>query len=139
MNHEQSAALNAYINNSGKILSIHTGISIQATNELTAVHGAKFLEHPPYGRLLINIKKEHPLTAGINDFYIDDEPYHFEVNEELDIFADYEYNGKTIPAAWIKEQGKGKLIYLMPGHDEAAFACEEYLKLIKNCVDYLIN
>ncbi|MCL2254531.1 MAG: ThuA domain-containing protein [Lachnospiraceae bacterium] len=133
----QAAALKDYLSNGGKMLSIHTGMSIQATKELDKVHGAKFLDHPPYERLLINVKKGHQLTEGVSDFYVDDEPYHFEIYEDFEIFASYEFNGKTIPAAWMKDYGKGKLIYLMPGHDQAAFGCDEYLKLIKNCVGYL--
>ncbi|MCL2719636.1 MAG: ThuA domain-containing protein [Lachnospiraceae bacterium] len=136
---EQSAALLDYINNGGKILSIHTGMSIQATEGLENVHGAKFLDHPPYCEIVVNVAKGHRLTEGVNDFRINDEPYHFEVYEDFDIFANYEFDGKKVPAAWEKDHGKGKLIYLMPGHDEAVFACEDYLRLIKNCVEYLVT
>ncbi|MCL2051534.1 MAG: ThuA domain-containing protein [Lachnospiraceae bacterium] len=132
----QTAALLDYVNGGGKILSIHTGMSIQATPGLEAVHGAKFLDHPPYCEILVNAL-DHHLTKGIKDFQINDEPYHFEVYEDFDVFLSYEFDGKTIPAGWEKRQGNGKLIYLMPGHDEEVFKCEDYLKLIKNCVDYL--
>ncbi|MDR2546394.1 MAG: ThuA domain-containing protein [Lachnospiraceae bacterium] len=135
---DQANALLSYLDNGGKILSIHTGMSIQATEALAPVHGAKFIDHPPYCSLTINLKQGHPLTEGIGDFTINDEPYQFEVYDELDIFASYEYEGTVIPAAWRKNIGQGELVYLMPGHDEAVFENEEYLKLIKKCVEYLI-
>ena len=134
---EQRNALLDYLNSGGKMLSVHTGISLQEISGLEAVHGAKFLDHPPYCEIKINVKKGHRLTEGVNDFTINDEPYHFEVYEDFDVFASYEFDGKTIPAAWEKAHGKGRLIYLMPGHDEAVFGCEDYLRLIRNCVEDL--
>jgi type 1 glutamine amidotransferase len=131
---EQSAAFLAYLNNGGKILSIHTGMAIQATPALAPVHGAKFLGHPPYAGLLIETKKDHPLTEGVGDFVINDEPYQFEVSEELDIFAEYTHEGVTMPAAWQRACGQGRLIYLMPGHDVGVLLNEAYQRLIENCV-----
>ena len=139
MSREQSKALLEYLNNGGKVLSVHTGMSIQATPGLEAVHGAKFLDHPPYCEIMVDVQKGHRLTEGVNSFRINDEPYHFEVHEDFDVFLSYEFDGNTIPAAWEKAHGKGKLIYLMPGHDEAVFECADYLKLIQNCVEYLVG
>jgi len=134
---EQSKGLIDYLNGGGKMLSIHTGMSIQKTEALAHVHGATFLDHPPYCEITVNLKKGHPLTEGIADYTVNDEPYHFEVKEEMDTFASYVYDGTVIPAAWEKPYGKGKLIYLMSGHDEQVFHNEEYQKLIKKCVEYL--
>jgi len=134
----QTDALLTYLTNDGKILSIHTGMSLQTVPGLETIHGVKYLDHPPYCEIKINLAKGHCLTEGLNDFTINDEPYHFEGYEGLDIFASYEYDSKTIPAAWEKPMEKGRLIYLMPGHDEAVFKCEEYLKLIKRCVEDMV-
>ena len=138
LNKEQTDALITYLNNGGKVLSIHTGISLQTVPGLENIHGAKFTDHPPYCEIVVNVAKNHRLTEGINDFTIKDEPYHFEGFEGVDIFASYEYDGKTIPAGWEKMYDKGRFIYLMPGHDEAVFECEEYLKLIKRCVEDMV-
>jgi type 1 glutamine amidotransferase len=139
INDRQAAALLDYLNNGGKLLSIHSGLSLFKTPALKSLHGVEYLDHPPYDRLRINLKKGHPLTEGVDDFYINDEPYHFNVVDEIEIFASYEFDGTTIPAAWKKEYGKGKFIYLMPGHDEAVFQVTEYQKLIKKCVEYLVK
>jgi type 1 glutamine amidotransferase len=136
---EQTAAFLAYLNQGGRVLSIHTGMSIQATPALASVHGAKFLGHPPYDKLLIEPKTGHPLTAGVDNFTINDEPYQFEVSDKLDIFAEYTFDGKTMPAAWQKPYGKGRLIYLMPGHDAGVLQNETYQRLIKNCVADLVG
>jgi len=139
LNSSHSASLKEYLFHGGRLLSIHNGISLQDTPELAALHGAKFTHHPPYGRLLIETVESHPAAEGIQGFYIDDEPYHFELYEDLNIFAYYGFEGESIPAAWEKIHGEGTLIYLMPGHDESAFQCCGYLKLIENCINYLLE
>lgn len=137
LSNNQSASLKEYLFNGGKLLSIHNGISLQDTPDLTMLHGAKFTHHPPYDKLLIKTAAGHPATEGVESFYLYDEPYHYEIYEDFNIFASYDFNGKSFPAAWEKACGSGTLIYLMPGHDESAFQCDGYLKLIKNCINYL--
>ena len=43
---------------------------------------------------------------------------------------------------WRKSFGEGKVVYLMPEHTADKFACEEYIRLIRNrrnCIpDYLV-
>lgn len=133
----QAAALKEYLFNGGKLINMHNGMSLQDTPGFADVLGAKFTHHPPYGRLLIKTAAGHPATEGVQDFYIYDEPYHFEIYGELNIFASYDFNGAILPAAWESLYGKGTLIYLMPGHDKSAFQCESYRRLIKNSVSYL--
>jgi type 1 glutamine amidotransferase len=135
----QATALKAYLENGGKILSIHNGISIQDTPGLIELTGARFTHHPEYGKLLIKILDGHPITAGLSDFYIDDEPYHFEISGEINILATYDFEGTTLPAAWEYTCGKGTLIYLMPGHDRDVFLSNDYQKLIVNSIRYLEN
>jgi len=133
----RAESLKKYISNGGKLMNIHNGISLQDTPCLEKMLGAKFTHHPPYAQLLIKTDSSHPLTEGVNDFYIFDEPYHYDIYGELNIFAGYEFDGALLPAAWESVYGKGKLLCLMPGHDKSAFQCEDYRKLIRNCVNYL--
>jgi type 1 glutamine amidotransferase len=134
----QAAALKEYLSTGGKILSIHNGISIQDTPSLTELTGARFTGHPLCGELQIKPIPGHPITAGVDEFRINDEPYHFELSENLNILATYDYNGITLPAAWEHKYGKGTLIYLMPGHDAAVFENGGYRKMIRNSVRYIL-
>lgn len=134
---QQAAALKEYLKQGGNMLSFHNGISLQDTPGLSDVMGARFTHHPPYDELQIRIKTGHPVTDGVQDFTISDEPYHFEVPGVLDLLASYEYHGRLLPAAWERKVGGGTLIYLMPGHDHTAFQCESYRRLIQNSVNYL--
>jgi len=132
-----AASLREYVLNGGGLLIIHNGLSLQDTPYLSEMLGARFTHHPAYDKLLVKVDGKHPAAEGVRDFYISDEPYHFDIYGELNIFAHYEYNGTLLPAAWESVFGKGRLIYLMPGHDKSAFLCEDYRRLIRNCVKAL--
>jgi hypothetical protein len=81
----------------------------------------------------------HPLTEGVGDFLIDDEPYLLEPSDKINIFATYKHDGADIPAGWEYRHGAGVLVYLMFGHDEKSFQNKNYRRLIKNAVDYLFG
>ena len=139
LNDLYAIALNAYLKDGGKILSIHNGISLQDTPKLFDISGARFTHHPKHGELTIKPVVGHPITQGLQDFCVNDEPYHYEMLKTVRILANYDYDGKTIPAAWEYTHENGTLIYLMPGHDEKVFKCKHYQQLIRNSVVYLIG
>jgi len=136
---DHATALKEYISSGGKILSIHNGISTQNTPGLTEITGARFTQHPPSENLLIQPIAGHPVTEGVPAFTVFDEPYHYEISEPINILATYDWRGEAIPAAWERSYGKGKLVYLMPGHDSAVFQNEAYQQLIQNSIRYLLD
>ena len=135
----QAAALKEYLLNGGRVLSVHNGISIQDTPSLAELTGARFTDHPPMESLLIKPVSGHPVTDGLSEFTVFEEPYHFEDISNVEILAAYDFNGVSIPAAWERSYGKGILIYLMPGHDPDVFKSEQYRRLIQSCVVYLTS
>ena len=135
----QADALKEYMQSGGNILSIHNGISLQDTPGLTELTGARFTQHPPMEDLLIKPVAGHPVTDGVQEFSVFDEPYHYEITGDIKTLAHYDWEGKSIPAAWEHAYGKGLLIYLMPGHDKSAFQSGQYRQLIRNSVNYLIS
>jgi type 1 glutamine amidotransferase len=137
LNEEQAKALKEYLADGGKILSIHTGISIQDTPEMMELHGAHFTGHPDYCELSIKLVPGHPVTDELDDFEISDEPYYFVIKGPITLLANYEHDGNIIPAAWEHKFGKGTLIYLMPGHDKASIENKQYRKLIESSIRYL--
>ncbi|MDD3243674.1 MAG: ThuA domain-containing protein [Eubacteriales bacterium] len=138
---EEAAALITYIANGGKMLAIHNGISMQQRPELTQLLGGRFAGHPAYKTLpLIPFvpAADHPLTQGVEPFFLHDEEYTFALEEDgKDIFIDMEAYGKRIPAAWSKSFCKGQIIYFAFGHSDACFANPVMGRLILNAVDAL--
>lgn len=135
-----AAALQTYVINGGSLLLIHNGISLQNKYELAQMIGAKFTGHPARTTLeYAEFNREHPIMSGITEFSLFEEPYQF----EFDAFTNkttlfyYEYEGNKYPAAWAHTYGKGKVVYLSPGHDNSIFECSEYRNIIKNSVYWL--
>lgn len=130
----QTAALLSYVANGGGLLAIHNGISLQRSQELGTMLGAKFTGHPPFTALPIKTSgHKHPITEGVDDFVMDEEPYRFDMypHYQTTILAEYEHDGQLWPAAWTHEYGLGRVVYLMPGHQLASFSVKPFRELIR--------
>jgi type 1 glutamine amidotransferase len=137
LSEEQMAGLLSYTASGGKLLIIHNGISYQNNPEFAQLVGGKFIGHPPYQKLSYKIVKgEHPIVEGITDFEMEEELYTFELDNLCDkeILMTATEGVSTAPAAWVKAYGKGKVVYLAPGHDKRSFENESFRKLIENSV-----
>jgi uncharacterized protein len=134
------AGLLAYVLNGGGLLVIHNGISYQDNAEFAQLVGAKFINHPPYQKLKYKVQGVvHPILEGIEDFEMEEELYTF----EFDNFSNHEVllhasNAEiTMPAAWFKNYGSGRVVYLAPGHDVNSFSNSTFRQLIANSVLYV--
>lgn len=130
---EQVQGLLGYVRNGGGLLVIHSGISLQTSDELMRMMGAKLNGHPPYGILEIRpVAADHEIVRGIEPFAVTDEPYQFDFVEGLDttVLLEYEYDGQSWPAGWTHPFGAGQVVYLMNGHDGSPFFHPTYREII---------
>jgi type 1 glutamine amidotransferase len=141
LNEEQMAGLLCFTAVGGRLLVIHNGISYQSNAEFAQMIGGKFIKHPPYQNLTYNVVKvDHPIVQGISAFEMDEELYTFELDNLCDkeILITATDGNSTAPAAWVKSYGKGKIVYLAPGHDKKSFKNNSFRKLIKNSAEWLL-
>lgn len=130
---EETAGLLQYVAGGGGLLVIHNGISIQNSPELSQLIGARFIGHPNYTTLQFSkTDNSHPVMQGIEPFVLDEEPYRFEFDPfaQVEILLMYTHEGKEWPAAWARTFGKGRVVYLMPGHHLPSFQSDVYRKWI---------
>lgn len=139
-NDAQTAALIAYSVNGGPVLLLHSGISLQLRAELAQLAGAKFTNHPSMTMLTMNMLDD-PMTAGVEDFEVYEEPYRFEFDNfaENKVIFTYDYEGVTYPGGWRRQSGKGQVAFLMVGHTPAQFELPEHQKLIQTTVKVLLE
>jgi type 1 glutamine amidotransferase len=131
-----------FIEEGGRVMVIHNGISFQSNEDFKELIGAEFTGHPPYTKLEIIAKNEkHPIMNGIKAFYLEDEPYRYEfcIDPQIDIFLEYIHEGNAYPAGWTKYLIKGKLVYLMPGHNVASFKNPSYRELVFNSALWVLE
>lgn len=113
------------------------------------VLGAAYTGHPPIRTFKVRItNRQHPITQGVNDFIITDEQHYMDydkdrkfifmetVNEEG---LDYQGKGPVAPGGWAYDYGKGRVVYLSPGHLLTVLWNPEYIKLQKNAVRWLLR
>lgn len=132
---EIAAGLLRYVASGGGLLVIHNGISLQVRYELLQMIGGKFTEHPPYQTLhYYGTDAEHPLLKGVDDFVLDEEPYHYELDPftPRNVFLEYEFEGRRYPAGWEHTYGLGRVVYIQPGHHSPSFDSPAVRQLIVN-------
>ncbi|GGH32480.1 ThuA domain-containing protein [Paenibacillus segetis] len=130
---KQAAGLLSFVSGGGGLLVLHNGIVLQKKYELAQMIGAKNTVHPSFCKLDMRITDpEHDIMQDIEPFEISDEPYRFEFDpfNETTILMEYNLDGEWHPAAWAHAYGLGRVVYLLPGRDQAAFQHPEYRKLV---------
>lgn len=125
----EAAGLLQFVAEGGGLLVIHNGISLQARPELCQLIGGRFTGHPPYTELSFHVADEpHPILAAAGEFVMEEEPYRFELDPHanLQVLLTYRQDGQDWPAAWTREYGLGRVVFLMPGHHLPSFQHEAY-------------
>jgi type 1 glutamine amidotransferase len=91
--------------------------------------GSQFISHPPIAPYLVTVADpEHPLVKGVEPFETTDELYHVETHGDLHVLLETECTVPgtgfveaddalgTQPVYYIKQHGKGAVLYLTLGH-----------------------
>lgn len=137
-------ALARYIKSGGRVLFLHTGISLANNPSVEILAGAKFIDHPPIDNIEILPDNSHPICQGIEPFELFEEPYLYSLhpetikNNQITMFMEYRYKGAVYPAGWIVNCGKGITMNLHPGHHVDIFKHKSYRTIIKRAITYLI-
>ena len=143
--HSQVQALLDYIAQGGALLLLRN-LDPGVDPALAQMIGAR-LRHPledqgGLRKLTYHVCAAHPAAEGIGDFTLEDErfPVDYAPFCERNVFLTAEdEDGTVTDAGWSVEFGKGRLIYLMPGHLPSAFEDETMRKLIRQCSAWLMR
>lgn len=144
----QGRAVRAFVEGGGAALFYHNTTYISTDDEdFRHVQGSTTQGHPPVRPFRVEIKnKQHPITRDIEDFVVTDEQHFMvydkdvsyilaeSVNERGHTFKDL---GTRSPAVWAYDYGKGRVVYLAPGHTVPALWNPEHEKLQQNAVRWL--
>lgn len=79
------------------------------------------------------VDKQHPITAGLSDFDVDDELYaKLQGNEKIQVLvtADSDWSKATEPLVFVQNYGKGRVVHNAFGHDRKALMTPEVQKII---------
>jgi uncharacterized protein len=111
-----------------------TGDAFREATEYQFMVGGQWVAHP--GGILdyrVHILDHtDPVTDGLGNFNMKSEQYYMHVDPANHVLATttFECNGATMPVAWKKMYGKGRVFYSSLGHVAADFNVPEALTLI---------
>ena len=111
------------------LAGIHGGMgdAFRGNTDYEWMVGGHFVGHPHVGDYTVNVSdKTHPITAGLPaSFAYNSEQYYLLVDPGVHVLADtaYAHEGQTctMPVAWTKHWGKGRIFYNALGHVPSEF------------------
>jgi len=126
---EQSAGLQDAVKSGVGLGGIHGGMgdAFRGNTTFEWMVGGHFVGHPQVGDYTVAVKDlATPITQGLPaEFAFRSEQYYLLVDPGVQVLADtqYIYEGRrvTMPVAWIKTWGKGRVFYCSLGHQPEEF------------------
>lgn len=126
---EQSAGLIGAVREGAGLAGIHGGMgdAFRGNLDYEWMVGGHFVGHPHVGDYRVCIKDfASPITSGLpGSFAYTSEQYYMMIDPAVHVLADaeYVYEGRscTMPVAWVRRWGKGRVFYSALGHEPAEF------------------
>ncbi|MDR2649874.1 MAG: ThuA domain-containing protein [Clostridiales bacterium] len=134
-----SAALLNAVKNGAGYLAVHCGMAnVPESGPIyTELLRGAFISHPPACPVKFTPRPGHPITEGVKPFETHDEHYVVRVlTDQTDILGYSTSRLATNIALWAHEYGKGRVCGVTPGHRENTLLNPEYVKLLKNAVNW---
>ena len=136
MTPEVEQAFLSFVEKGGGLLAIHSGLAGYAKTPLMrALLGGIFLEHPAQCPVTIEPLAGHPLTQGVEPFTLQDEHYFMTVDDpSMDFFLDTRSENGLQSGGWTRQQGRGRVCVLTPGHNIPIWQHPSFEKLLRNAL-----
>jgi type 1 glutamine amidotransferase len=147
---EQGEAVKDFVSAGNGFYSLHNNSHVSLSSKpYREVMGGAYIGHPPQRPFKVRVvRKDHPVTQGVQDFMVNDEQHYVTYDkdsnniilraENIDGLT-YENLGNGSISGWAHEYGKGRVVFTAVGHNIHAMWQPEYLKLQKNAVNWLLK
>ncbi len=141
MTEAQQKAIWDFVHNGGGFLALHNSHGIYPPGGLYyKLFGGDYGGHPPPETFTIRVEnKNHPVTRGVEDFDTYDEQHlsKYHLDREHQLLRNISRGNKSAPAGWWRELGRGRFVYLAPGHTPDAIGHPMMQRLIRNSIRWL--
>jgi type 1 glutamine amidotransferase len=147
---EQGEAVKDFVAAGNGFYSMHNNSHVSLSSKsYRQVMGGAYIGHPPERPFKVRVvRKDHPVTQGVQDFMVNDEQHYVAYDkdpnniilraENIDGLT-YENLGSGSISGWAYEYGKGRVVFTAVGHNIHAMWQPEYLKVQKNAVNWLLK
>lgn len=145
-------ALNRYVEGGGTLMGIHCATdTFHQDAGFYGLIGGTFLEHPWTADTEVTLKAlapEHPAVAPIGasrtlkeEIYVfkNFDPAKVRVLMVLDMQKTKLKRAEMVPIVWVKQVGKGRVLYTSLGHNEAVWESDWYQQHLTNSLQWLMG
>ena len=129
----------------GSLLGIHvSATSLTSMAEWPSILGGHWVRghsmHPPQGETMISVTcTDHPITAGLADFEINDERYSYlQTNPDICVLCEHNFDGIRHPVVWSRETETYRVAYDGLGHDTTSYDSAGHVALLRRAVRWLL-
>jgi type 1 glutamine amidotransferase len=96
--------------------------------------GGHWIAHPGDDGVTYRVRiedRQSSITEGIDDFTVSTEKYYLHVDPAIHVLASTEFGRVSMPVAWTKDYGKGRVFYHSLGHRPEVLQIPEVLRLTR--------
>ena len=143
---DQEQGLLGHVRKGAGVAGWHGGMgdAFRSSSEYQFAVGGQFVAHP--GNFIdyrVNIfDREHPITAGLDDFDVHSEQYYMHVDPSNNVLATTTFSGEhapwvqgtVMPVVWTRRYGAGRIAYSALGHNALDLAREPARTLAARCI-----
>jgi type 1 glutamine amidotransferase len=137
---KNEAALRDYVRAGGGLLVVHSGCAgYGAIEPMRSLMGGHFTQHPPPCEVRLEPVPGHPLGAGVGPaFTVHDEHYFVELADlNVAVFLHSHSGHGMQPAGWVREEGRGRVCVLTPGHTLPVWRHPSFQTLLANALRWV--
>ncbi len=143
MTDSQQQVIWDFVNRGGGFLALHNAEGVYPPGGLYyKLLGGDFSGHPDPALFTIRVEdKNHPVTAGIEDYAIFDEQHivKYSLDREHLLLRSISGSNQESAAGWWQEVGKGRVVYLSQGHTPEGLNHAMTQHLIRNAMRWCLK
>ena len=143
MTDTQQQALWDFVNGGGGFLALHNAQGLYPPGGLYyKLFGGDYGGHPDPALFTIRVEnKDHPVTAGIEDYEIFDEQHmvKYSLDREHLLLRSISKSNQEAAAGWWREIGKGRMVYLSQGHTTEGLNHPMTQHLVRNAIHWCLK
>ena len=137
---ELSLEITKYVENGGSLLAWHSGLaSYPVDDAYVKMLRGHFLYHPEqHQQVHYKGSEENVIVPSSTSFEIVDEHYFVQCDKDnTNVFLFSESMDGKAEAGWFHTYGEGKVCCLTPAHNKEGLLNQEFLKVLRNCINWL--
>ena len=129
-----------HVRRGNALVVLHGGMArYEHLPTMNSLFGGSFLHHPKPCAVILEPTGHSNITKNLPSFSALDEQYFVDTRSDVHIFLQSRSQHGVQPAGWTREEGKGRVCVLTPGHTSEMWAHPQFQKLLLNALQWAVH